>query len=151
MKTYWFVFLSDAILLTNNNEIPCAEEPPVKQEPWHHVMKLPDLNGTPCRAFRIDTPVCDENLKMIGLRQSFDTLPSPLYLMAGKARELLYWDSCTKFCGVCGAPMAMHTDISKRCTNCGKEVWPALATAIIVAITRNEGQEILAHPTNPVE
>lgn len=36
MKTYWFVFLSDAILLTNNNEIPCAEEPPVKQEPWHH-------------------------------------------------------------------------------------------------------------------
>ncbi len=148
MKTYWFVFLSDAILLTNNNEIPCAEEPPVKQEPWHHVMTLPDLNGIPCRAFRIDTPVCDENLKMIGLRQSFDTFPSPLYLMAGKARELLYWDSCTKFCGVCGAPMAMHTDISKRCTNCGKEVWPALATAIIVAITRNEGQEILLVQSN---
>ena len=68
--------------------------------------------------------------------------------MAGKARELLYWDSCTKFCGVCGAPMAMHTDISKRCTNCGKEVWPALATAIIVAITRNEGQEILLVQSN---
>ncbi|MDQ9826253.1 NUDIX domain-containing protein, partial [Acinetobacter sp. 163] len=39
--------------------------------------------------------------------------------------------------------MKLHTDISKRCTNCGKEVWPALATAIIVAITRNNGHEIL--------
>ena len=39
-----------------------------------------------------------------------------------------------------------HTDISKRCTNCGKEVWPALAVAIIVAITR--GDEILLVQSN---
>ena len=44
--------------------------------------------------------------------------------------------------------MKLHTDISKRCTNCGKEVWPALATAIIVAITRNEGREILLVQSN---
>lgn len=68
--------------------------------------------------------------------------------MAGKAQEILYWDQNTRFCGVCGAPMKLHTDISKRCTNCGKEVWPALATAIIVAITRNEGREILLVQSN---
>ena len=61
---------------------------------------------------------------------------------------ILYWDQNTKFCGVCGAPMKLHTDISKRCTNCGKEVWPALATAIIVAITRNNGEEILLVQSN---
>ena len=37
--------------------------------------------------------------------------------------------------------MKFHTTISKRCINCGKEIWPSLATAIIVAITR--GEEIL--------
>ena len=63
--------------------------------------------------------------------------------MAGKAHEILYRDQNTHFCGGCGAPMKLHTDISKRCINCGKEVWPALATAIIVAITRNNGEEIL--------
>jgi NAD+ diphosphatase len=35
----------------------------------------------------------------------------------------------------------MDTDISKKCTECGKEVWPQLATAVIVLIHR--GDEVL--------
>ncbi|MBR2863610.1 MAG: NAD(+) diphosphatase, partial [Bacteroidaceae bacterium] len=88
-------------------------------------------------------PVCQEGFKMVGLREAFDLLPTHIYNMAGKAAEILYWDANTKFCGVCGAPMKLHTDISKRCINCGKEVWPALAVAIIVAVSRNEGMELL--------
>jgi NAD+ diphosphatase len=37
--------------------------------------------------------------------------------------------------------MKMHTEISKRCTECGKEVWPQLAIAVIVLIHR--GDEVL--------
>ena len=37
--------------------------------------------------------------------------------------------------------MKMHTEISKRCTECGKEIWPQLATAVIVLIHR--GDEVL--------
>ena len=66
--------------------------------------------------------------------------------MAGKGRELLYWDENTRFCGVCGAPMVRHTDISKRCSVCGKEVWPSLATAIIVLVRR--GDEVLLVQSN---
>lgn len=75
---------------------------------------------------------------MMGLRASFDVLPREMYLCAGKAEEILYWDATTKFCGVCGAPMKLHTDISKRCVNCGKEVWPQLATAVIVLVRRGD-------------
>ena len=78
---------------------------------------------------------------MCSLRNSFYRLPSNLYLKAGKCQELLYWDRSTRFCGVCGAPMTMNTDISKRCTSCGKEAWPALATAVIVLI--HKGNEVL--------
>lgn len=134
---YWFVFCKDELVLTEDNRIPQGETCPVAIEPWHRVHRLPDLGEQPCRAVRIDAPVVKEGYRMEGLRTTFEVLPKELYVMAGKAREILYWDVCTKFCGVCGAPMKLHTDISKRCTNCGKEVWPQLATAIIVAVTRH--------------
>ena len=84
---------------------------------------------------------------MCGLRQSYYHLSSHDYLLAGKCHELLYWDSNTKFCGVCGAPMKFHTDISKRCTQCGKEVWPQLATAVIVLVSRGD-EVLLVHAKN---
>jgi NAD+ diphosphatase len=34
--------------------------------------------------------------------------------------------------------MKMHTDISKKCTKCGKEMWPQLATAVITLIKRDD-------------
>ena len=77
----------------------------------------------------------------IGLRASYDVLPLSHYLMAGKARELMHFDDTVRFCSVCGAPMRWHTDISKMCTSCEREVWPSIATAIIVRITR--GDEVL--------
>lgn len=43
--------------------------------------------------------------------------------------------------------MKMHTDISKRCPNCGKEVWPQLATAIIVLIHKGD-EVLLVHARN---
>jgi len=85
---------------------------------------------------RLDHPVTDvPNLEMMPLRASFDVLDDESYALAGKAAELIYWDQNTKFCGCCGAPMKFHTDISKRCTNCGKELWPQLAPAVIVRVT----------------
>jgi NAD+ diphosphatase len=48
--------------------------------------------------------------------------------------------------------MKLHTEISKRCTNCGKEVWPQLATAVIVRVTRGGWGEassiLLVHANN---
>lgn len=148
---YWFVFCKDELLLRRTADgysVPLQKEPPVPLAEWHTVIALPELEGHPSGAVRIDAPVtgCD-GLEMVGLRASFDVLPACFYAQAGKGAELLYWDGNTKFCGVCGAPMRFHTPISKRCTNCGKEVWPQLATAIIVLVRR--GEEILmVHANN---
>uniref|UniRef100_A0AB33IUU6 NAD(+) diphosphatase n=1 Tax=Prevotella sp. GTC17254 TaxID=3236794 RepID=A0AB33IUU6_9BACT len=153
MKTYWFVFCKSDILLECREDgscsIPCGEKPPVALKPWTHVMNIPPSeDGIPAKAFSIDTPVTDRSgLTMCGLRASYYKLSTGLYLKAGKCHELLYWDKNTKFCGVCGAPMHMHTDISKRCTSCGKEVWPQLATAVIVLIHRGN-EVLLVHAKN---
>lgn len=147
MKTHYFIFHKEHLLLEKTPDgsytIPYGEEPPIKTMPWTNVLHItPMTDGTEVRTFQTDTPtITDNRHEMCGLRQSFYKLPKELYLKAGKCRELLYWDENTKFCGVCGAPMRMDTDISKKCTECGKEVWPQLATAVIVLIHR--GDEVL--------
>ena len=146
MNRYYFVFCKDDLLLRQLPDgtftIPCQKEPPTAVKPWTHQMVVtPMADGTEVTAYRVDTPPNTSDLQPCPLRQSYYKLPHDLYLKAGKCQELLYWDQNTKYCGVCGAPMRMDTDISKKCTECGKEVWPQLATAVIVLIHR--GEEVL--------
>lgn len=145
MNKYYFVFCKDSLLLQKDGDgftIPCCEEPPVELKTWTTVLHVTPLDDTEVLSYTIDTPVTDDDrFEMCPLRQSYYKLPYPLYLKAGKCAELIYWNQNTKFCGVCGGTMKFHTDISKRCECCGKEVWPQLATAIIVLIHR--GDEVL--------
>lgn len=154
MPQYYFVFCKDELLLEKKSDgsytIPLGKVPPTEVKPWTHQMNItPMADGTPVITYRLDNIpdiVGSENgnggsFEMVGLRKSFYKLEKALYLKAGKCQELLYWDQNTKFCGVCGAPMRMDTDISKKCTSCGKEIWPQLATAVIVLIHR--GDEVL--------
>ena len=146
MKRYYFVFCKEDLLLEKLPDgtytIPLQEEAPTELKPWTNVMNITPLDGVEVKTYRIDAPITESsNYEMCGLRQSWARLPKNLYLKAGKCQELLYWDMNTHFCGVCGAPMRMDTDISKKCTECGKEIWPQLATAVIVLIHR--GDEVL--------
>ncbi len=152
MEKYYFVFCKGDLLLERLADgsftIPCGEEPPTEVAPHANVMDVATLDGVEVKTYRIDEPVAaSERYEMCGLRASYYKLPHDLYLKAGKCEELLYWDSNTRYCGVCGAPMAMHTAISKRCTKCGKEVWPQLSTAIIVLVHRGD-EVLLVHAKN---
>lgn len=144
----YFVFCQGEVLLTSNNEVPQTIEGIVELQPWHKPINFSTPKGEPCSAIKIDSPILVKGYKMKDLRESFNVLDTESYNLAGKARELIYWNENTKFCGVCGAPMAFHTDISKRCTNCGKEVWPNIAVAIIVAITKGNDDILLVQSHN---
>ena len=140
MKSYYFVFCKDELLLEQQEDgtysVPLREEPPTEIKPWTTLLRVTPLNGVDVRAYNLPAPTPEGTF--CPLRQSYYKLPLELYLKAGKCAELLYWDQNTRFCGVCGGTMKFHTDISKRCEHCGKEVWPQLATAIIVRITRDD-------------
>lgn len=145
---YWFIFNKQDLLLEKLPDgtytIPLAEEPPVGYGDEARVHNIAPLDGVEVKAFYMEEPIQAEGngrYEMCGLRQSFYKLPSDLYLKAGKCEEILYWDSNNNYCGRCGGRMLMHTDISKKCTHCGREIWPQLNTAIIVLISR--GDEVL--------
>ena len=149
--TYWFVFISNSLLLEHDEQgyhVPLSPEPPLPMKEWTPRQELPELDGIPCVAYSIDTPPADmKGLTTMGLRESWAVLPRAFYNAASKAAELLYWDTCTRYCGVCGAPMKRTTIISKQCTNCGKEVWPQVSPAIIVRIRRGD-EILLVHAKN---
>ncbi|MBQ5936559.1 MAG: NAD(+) diphosphatase [Bacteroidaceae bacterium] len=135
----YFLFCQGDILLTKEGTIPCGDTPPIELKPWERVT---ELQGGQVVIASLPHPVTDRpDLQMMPLRKSFHVLSAEDYQLAGKCAELVYFHQNSKFCGVCGGEMRWQTEISKQCKECGKELWPSLATAIIVRVTR--GDEIL--------
>lgn len=146
MKTYWFIFNKSELLLERCNDgtytVPFSEESPVEPDSKHTVHTIAGTNGREIKTFCTEKTINEDNRYiMCNLRESFRLISTDLYLEAGKCEEILYWDSTTQYCGICGSPMKMHTSISKICKKCNKEVWPQLSTAVICLIHR--GNDIL--------
>ncbi len=150
-KRYYFVFCKDDLLLERLPDgsftIPLREEPPTEVKPWTTLLSVAPVGETEVKTYSIDSPSV-VGLEPCPLRQSYYRLPRELYLKAGKCAELLFWDRNTRYCGLCGGPMRLHTDISKRCEHCGKEVWPQVSPAVIVRITRGDDEVLMARARN---
>lgn len=152
-KHYWFVFCNGDIMLLKKPDgsytIPMLAEAPTATMPSTEILDVSPMDdGTQVKTYSIEIPLPpNSQYEMCGLRKSFYKLSKSLYLKAGKCEEILYWNRNNKYCGVCGTKMQMHTIISKKCPKCGKEVWPQLATAIIVLISKGD-EVLLVHANN---
>lgn len=136
--TKYLAYCQGDILLTTEGSIPFGLEPPVPLKEWNYITTL-HTGADEIKIIRLDNPIVGkEGVQMVGLRKTHAILNPEDYQLAGKGAELLYWDQNTRFCGVCGGTNNWMTDISKKCTECGKEWWPSAATAIIVRIQRDD-------------
>ena len=99
------------------------------------------------QAAHLSAPVEASGYRMMGLRASWDVLPQADYAEAGKAFQLLYWDTHSRYCPVCGTPTEQTTPICKRCPQCGNELYPPIAPAIIVLIRKGDAV-LLVHARN---
>ena len=141
------IYCKGDILLTHEGNIPLAIPQGISVRPWNRVTSIRH-SGYLCHITRLDAPPPPSPAyQMVPLRQSFNLLSTDHYQLAGKGAELIYFDQNSRYCGVCGAPMNWHTDISKKCSGCGKELWPSLATAIIVRIERGDSI-LMVHARN---
>lgn len=147
----WFVFCKDELLLEKNKgayAVPFSQTPPVSPAPGTAIHRITAKDGTLCKAFSIGAPV-EETIRyaMTGLRASYDLIPLLHYQAAGKAREIIHWDETNRFCPACGTLLERKEEIMKKCPRCGKEVYPAISTAILVLI-RKEDSLLLVHARN---
>lgn len=79
-----------------------------------------------------------EGLESVSLR-SLVLRDEPLWRIAGRAQQLLFWLRRHRFCGICGAELAAG-DVERhlRCPSCGNIEYPIAATATITAVLRGD-------------
>lgn len=71
-----------------------------------------------------------------------------VYSRVIRAKAILNWDRTHRYCGICGEKLPfMNEDKSKVCPKCKKLLFPEIACAVIVGITKGD-KLLLAHNTN---
>jgi NAD+ diphosphatase len=95
-------------------------------------------------------PELPESLRQFSIRQFLFEYPESCQSALCRARELLAWRKLHRFCGACREKLiASDHDSGLICPACHAVYYPQLAPAVIVAITRNNGRELLlAHNRN---
>jgi len=82
------------------------------------------------------------NTRLLSLRQLFGQIDDPLYILAGRAVQILNWDISHQYCGGCATPMEeKEGEIAKICPSCSAISYPRLSPAVIMTVER--GDEIL--------
>lgn len=85
----------------------------------------------------------------IELRTAWARLGDDKWQIAAKEQELINFRQNNRFCSCCGGEMEDATEISLKCKECRREIWPQLSPAIVVLITRCNGEEaLLVHAAN---
>lgn len=141
-RKLWFIFDKDRLLMQKKGDgyrLPDGNLPPDFVTGERAAQVVASANGTEYMGMSGDlTGDMPEKFEMINLRASYDYLDEESYNMAGKAFEIIHWDRNSRYCPACGVPMVRNTPISKLCPSCGQEFYPAISTAIIVLIRRED-------------
>lgn len=124
----------DGILLDAAGQLPCSGllNLPAADEIFSF-----DIDGCQYTAFAIKTPFTD-GLAPVELRAARRGLSGADDAAVVKAAELIHWHLDTPHCSRCGGTMRRSDPISKKCPDCGREIFPQMSPAIIVLITRDD-------------
>ena len=144
---YWLIFNSNKMLINhrNGNQIPYTKNlndlniSPVRKQ------YLGTLEGHPCYCIEVH-PETDEPEGMVfmDLRSLYKILDEDLYLLAGRAIQIVNWDKNHQFCGKCSTPTeTMENEMAKICPECGFVSHTRLSPAVITAIIK-DGKILMA-------
>ncbi|MCL4871216.1 MAG: NAD(+) diphosphatase [Anaerolineae bacterium] len=140
---WWFAFVADRLLVTleeTKATVPCVfelAELGLKPERHHY---LGTLNGRPCFAADLtEETVPPAGMSFQGLRRLWQKLDDDLFLVAGRAVQIVNWDRHHQYCGRCGsATQDKPGERAKQCPHCGQTNFPRISPAIIVAVTKGD-------------
>ncbi len=86
--------------------------------------------------------------RRVDLRQAAASWPAADSSLFCYARGMSYWQSRTRFCGVCGGAVAFDRGgFVGHCRQCGNEHYPRVDPAVIVAV-ENDGRLLLGRQPN---
>jgi NAD+ diphosphatase len=140
---YWFIFNQDDEMLvsitSNNINIPYARSLEELNISPIRTQYLGTLEGHPCYCAEVDLQMnTPEGMIFKDLRPLYSLLGEDIFLLAGKAFQVVNWDKNHQFCGKCGAPtQKLENEMAKICPECGFTSYTRLSPAVITAIIKD--------------
>lgn len=147
-----FVFFKGSLLVKRNTEdlqIPIFNEVKKLNIEYESEFFLGEFEKKACFTVQaiheVDLP---EEFEFISLREIGTLMEEKIFLIAGRASQILNWDKNHRFCGRCGTETEDKEDeMAKVCPKCGNIMYPVICPAIIVGITKGD-KILLAHNRN---
>ena len=147
---WWFAFQEDKLLVqikASSVIIPCLVDlaevglMPIRQ---HYLGQLTDRH---CYAVELSEGAAPPTgMTFEGLRQVYGLVDEDLFVLAGRALQIVEWDRANQYCSRCGSLMGTSpTERAKECPQCGLLAFPRLSPAIIVLVERDP-ELLLARP-----
>ncbi len=146
---WWFIFHGQRLLVRMEGEIcsiPFLEEGEMPKDRLVSRYYLGLLEGMPCYTGMIAeaSPLFTEGT-YLDLRTLLPRLDTDLFMLAGRASQIVHWDETHRYCGRCGhKTVDREEERAKACKECGLLTYPKLCPAIIVAIIK-DGKILLVH------
>lgn len=141
-QSYWFIFKSDNILINPQSHlnIPLHKDlDEINLDPGrkHYLGTLFDH---PCYVVEVDNETePEEGMEFLDLHSAYDILDEDIYLLAGRAVQIMNWDKNHTFCGKCGTEtITLENENAKVCPECGFTSFTRISPAIITAIIKDE-------------
>jgi NAD+ diphosphatase len=142
VQGYWFIFNQDNLLINCQkqckipfiNDLTDVNISPIRTQYFG------TLNGNPCYCAEllpgIDIP---EEMDFFDLYSSYDMLDEDIFLIAGRAIQIVNWDKNHQFCGKCGSRTKnLENELAKICKECEFISYPRISPAVIIAITKKD-------------
>lgn len=143
---WWFLFDSGKLYVQSDDKnvrIPCFSISKLIPNEIVRMQYLGLLDGKACYCGEINaahTSLLESDY--FDLRSLFGILEDDLFLLAGRAYQILNWDYNHQYCGRCGTSTIQKEDErAKLCPKCNLIVYPGISPAVITAIIK--GNEIL--------
>jgi NAD+ diphosphatase len=146
-SSYWFIFKYYEMLVKITDasiNIPYGKLKELKIIPIR-TQYLGTLEGKPCYSAEVDPKTeAPEGMEFRDLRSLYNVLDEDIFLLAGKAVQMVGWDRDHQYCGRCGAATETSTyEMAKVCPECGFKSFVRLSPAVITAIVK-DGKLLMA-------
>lgn len=137
----WFIFNSDKLLLNpeNSYKIPLAKNLNELSIDPVRIIYLGTLAGQPSYAAEVlPGTTAPDGMVFQDLKSLYEVLDEDIFLLAGRAIQIINWDKNHQFCGRCGSPtLTAEYEMAKICSECGLMNFPRLSPAVITAIVKD--------------
>jgi NAD+ diphosphatase len=144
---YWFIFSMNKLLIKNDElGIPYSRSLKELNLSPLRMQYLGTLQEQPCYSAEVspDT-IAPEGMSFRELMSLYGVLDEDIYLLAGRAVQIVRWDQQHQYCGRCGHKTeTLQGERAKKCPACGFISYPRLSPATITAVLK-DNKILLTH------